>query len=1081
MLKQKINIKILLTIAVIITVTGFFYGKVSKADTAATYKKTCELATFPYNPDAGKDMYGDDATDNIYYQSQNNCEEHLFYPNQYDPQPPQLEENPLKPNTEKLRIPIAKHQHAYFNDSNHTVPGDTYYESFLDRFEIIIKPDGFNNIDTANITCVGMPTPEGYTGEIPQTLKYCNGESDENLYGGTKIAKEINYQAKTIKITWFFATKTANHGGRPKLYGNNGPSFVIYKDGAPEKTLDLTNPNNSYRRASFSINLPTKNNAEQIWSATTISRALIADLAIVKPNGKKVFKTQEQYQETFDKKCNELGNLTDPNNGWCYKEPKAGYETAVITTPSGPHTFYWFPIGSVATVWKKPPPPTPPPAPPATLIVNKTVINNDVGKMNPGDFPLFVDGKKVKSGEKNTFKTGTYTVSEINSPLYASKFTGDCSPSGIVSLKSGDNKSCTIINDDIPAPTPPPPPAACISIAVYPSTFDTTSASVTFNVTNVNPANFLGKFVWEVTNPGPTTQLAVDAQNSKTAILINPVSNTAVAVKSDDGKCGFNITGFVPPTPIPPIPPIPPTPPTPPTPPIPPTPPTPPVPPVPPVPPSPPGGGGGYVPPSIPLPAGALIKTTFEAISHGNVIKAYETAQFELTFIPSSNVPEVTIKDTLQGQITGSEGGKIALIQNGFGAGKSFKAEKKKLGLATEILSCLPVGFGPQDSSTCFSGSLFKNEGLKIKNILIGETIVVTYKGKLIKSNINENYCKSLQAFCGEKFINTATATIGGSASAMLYTPCPFLLTQGIGDVIFEKDLGVGSDIFSCGGIPNIEGPVITSPPPEELEFPKTGQSAIFNIPSHTLCQQSNTEAEGLPSAYKNPLKSVSSAICEVSLTLADMLTPPAIRADILENIIRITRFNDNLGIGQNVAISDLNNPPLVSRSPNPNFLIYKLKNGNLTINKFSLPVSGGSKTYVIENGDLIINGDIVYEDSGFNLANAKEIPSIAFVVINGNIRIAPNVKKLSGVFVALKKDKNGTGKFLGQAQSANPLKILGSVYGDIEPLFSSRSYIGSPKLGQGTITINFDGRIFYNMPPGLQEVLEISPEQVAR
>ena len=273
MFKQKINIKILLTIAVIIAVTGFFYAKVSKADTAATYKKTCELATFPYNPDAKEDLYGEDATSQIYYHSKNNCEEHLFYPDQYDPDPPKLEENPLKPGTEKLRIPIAKHQHAYFNDSNHMNPGDTYYESYLDRFEITIKPDGFNNIDTANITCTGMPTPEGYTGEIPQTLKYCNGESDENLYGGTKIQKETNYQTKTIKITWFFATKTANHGGRPRIYGDNGKNFIIYKDGVPAMTLDLTNPNNSYRRASFSINLPTKNNAVNLERNNCFTRA----------------------------------------------------------------------------------------------------------------------------------------------------------------------------------------------------------------------------------------------------------------------------------------------------------------------------------------------------------------------------------------------------------------------------------------------------------------------------------------------------------------------------------------------------------------------------------------------------------------------------------------------------------------------------------------------------------------------------------------------------------------------------------------------------------------------------------------
>ena len=152
-----------------------------------------------------------------------------------------------------------------------------------------------------------------------------------------------------------------------------------------------------------------------------------------------------------------------------------------------------------------------------------------------------------------------------------------------------------------------------------------------------------------------------------------------------------------------------------------------------------------------------------------------------------------------------------------------------------------------------------------------------------------------------------------------------------------------------------------------------------------------------------------------------------------------------------------------------------------MTVNPHTLPISKGSKTYVIENGDLIINGDIVYEKSLFDLGSAPNIPSIAFIVINGNIRIAPNVKKLSGVFVTLNKDKNGTGKILGQSPSVNPLKISGSVYGDIEPLFGSRSYTGSPKLGQGTITINFDGRIFYNMPPGLKEVLEITPEQVAR
>ena len=119
-----------------------------------------------------------------------------------------------------------------------------------------------------------------------------------------------------------------------------------------------------------------------------------------------MIKTQEQYQKTFDKGCNESGNLTNPSNGWCYIEPKAGYETAVITTPSGPHTFYWFPIGNVATIWKKPPPTTPPPLPPATLTVIKKVTNDNDGKADPKDFPLFVNAKEVKSGEKILLQRG---------------------------------------------------------------------------------------------------------------------------------------------------------------------------------------------------------------------------------------------------------------------------------------------------------------------------------------------------------------------------------------------------------------------------------------------------------------------------------------------------------------------------------------------------------------------------------------------------------------------------------------------------------------------------------------------------
>jgi hypothetical protein len=101
---------------------------------------------------------------------------------------------------------------------------------------------------------------------------------------------------------------------------------------------------------------------------------------------------------------------------------------------------------------------------PATISVVKTVINNNGGTKTVVDFPLFVNGTLVTSGAANTFPAGTYTVTETGDANYASTFSGDCNLSGQLNLIAGDNKTCTITNDDIavvpaPAPTPTPTPA----------------------------------------------------------------------------------------------------------------------------------------------------------------------------------------------------------------------------------------------------------------------------------------------------------------------------------------------------------------------------------------------------------------------------------------------------------------------------------------------------------------------------------------------------------------------------------------------------------------------------------------------
>src|SRR3989344_6129960 len=83
------------------------------------------------------------------------------------------------------------------------------------------------------------------------------------------------------------------------------------------------------------------------------------------------------------------------------------------------------------------------------LTVTKVVINDDGGVKQVADFPLFVGSTQVTSGEVNTFAPGSLTVSETNAEGYAATFSGDCDAAGKVTLSAGDNKACTITNDDI--------------------------------------------------------------------------------------------------------------------------------------------------------------------------------------------------------------------------------------------------------------------------------------------------------------------------------------------------------------------------------------------------------------------------------------------------------------------------------------------------------------------------------------------------------------------------------------------------------------------------------------------------------
>lgn len=86
-------------------------------------------------------------------------------------------------------------------------------------------------------------------------------------------------------------------------------------------------------------------------------------------------------------------------------------------------------------------------APKLTLV--KTVVNDNGGAATSADFQAKIDGNNVAWGSAIPLGVGAHTASEITMPTYtAGVWGGDCASDGSVTLALGDNKHCTITNND---------------------------------------------------------------------------------------------------------------------------------------------------------------------------------------------------------------------------------------------------------------------------------------------------------------------------------------------------------------------------------------------------------------------------------------------------------------------------------------------------------------------------------------------------------------------------------------------------------------------------------------------------------
>src|SRR3989338_1797319 len=163
----------------------------------------------------------------------------------------------------------------------------------------------------------------------------------------------------------------------------------------------------------------------------------------------------------------------------------------------------------------------PPVITPSTLTVIKVVINDNSGTSTVTRFPLFVNGNPVTSGQVNTLTPGTYTVTETSQPNYTASFSGGCNASGQATLAAGENKTCTITNNDNPPATPP---SLICAISLDPSTI-APSANSTLSWTYNALSAVIDKGIGAVGPNGSTTVTAI-INTTFTGIFSNAVAST---------------------------------------------------------------------------------------------------------------------------------------------------------------------------------------------------------------------------------------------------------------------------------------------------------------------------------------------------------------------------------------------------------------------------------------------------------------------------------------------------------------------------------------------------------------------------
>jgi len=382
------------------------------------------------------------------------------------------------------------------------------------------------------------------------------------------------------------------------------------------------------------------------------------------------------------------------------------------------------------------------------------------------------------------------------------------------------------------------------------------------------------------------------------------------------------------------------------------------------------------------------------------------------------------------------------------------------------------------ENEICYTGSIGSSGGVLIRNVPDRSEVEITYRGE-IESKVNPENCSDPDhplwetGVCGEFYPNVSEFEDDyphyGRDNAEVVIPCPFFIIRSGGEVFMENPFDYGVDTLACSEIENVPSPFVVPDYEPPQETPSTGVPEgldLIEAFDDRLCNTDKAQEVGYGGENR-----ASSLICEVTLKTSDDLTQSAITQNIERNIQLFARYD-----------RDLNNLPVVNGSdslPESTSDVFVKDNGDLTL---SGSFKDGAQTIVVLNNDVIIDGNITFDDPS-QITDPRSVPSLAVIVIGGDIIVKDNVTETNGVFFIMENEEGQGGKMCEKSCeddealsrfNDNQFVHFGSIYGDIQHLFKYRTFAGDPSRLEAAVLIKFDSRIFLNTPPLLNKLINV-------